>query len=351
MIVTYDWVGLILLNQIIFFIWAFMPTLFAATLSPEVQAVVDHYASPAVYNAFITKGESVAQQFTEPAFIDHFVHAEERRKEAYMNWYNTPCFGERPLAPSWKPSLQKGDIACVGIAAAGWGLEWLLYTSAHQFFVQAYCQHLQATEPDTLFYAYKQKKHWATLVALAAMSTVASSAFSYSTKKIYFDSWLDSEHQHRSLVHVLPRSVKQHLLQAINPQTWFDTCNEWFDYFGMLPEWSKTTLVHFSKGLICNIACLIWYERTILAPHWEEECKKIITHGGNIKTHFPTTEEQEAFVSQALALPFLPWLKNKYYVTACCNTCVSGVLALTSAYKAYKTLKPMIQEHPCSHAV
>jgi hypothetical protein len=320
-----------------------------------VQAVVDHYASPAVYNALVANGQAAAQQFTDPAFIDRFVHAEERRKESYINWYNTPCFGQQPSTPSWKPSLQKGDVAFVGIACAGWGLEWLLYTNAHQFFVRAYCQQLPAgetggAETTTLFYAYQQKEHWATLVSLAAMSTLTSCAFSYSTKKIYFDSWLTTEHQHRSLVHVLPVTVKQHLMQAINPQTWFDTCNEWFDYFGMIPDWSKTNTVYFTKALLCNLACIIWYERKVLAPHWHEQCKKLNLDNTSIKQQFPTEEEQEAFVTNALALPFLPWLQNKYYVTAFCNTCVSGALALTAACKAYKTLKPILQEPPCSNA-
>ena len=341
--------GAILLNRIIFFLCMYASLLAGTPLSPGVQAVVDHYASPDVYNAFINKGQAATEQFTDPAFTDRFVHAEERRKESYMNWYNTPCFGQPSTVPTWAPTLQKGDVAFLGIAGAGWGLEWLLYTNTHQFFARAYLKQLQADD-ETTFYAYKQKEHWATLISLAAMSTLANCAFSYTTKKVYFDSWLNTEHQQRSIVHVLPGSLKQHLMQAINPQTWFDTCNEWFDYFGLIPDWSKTNTVYFSKALLCNLACIVWYERKILAPRWQEHCKELNLDNTSIKKQFPTPEEQETFINDALALPFLPWLQNKYYVTAFCNTCVSGALALTAVYKAYKTLKPILQEPPCVNA-
>ncbi len=327
-------------------------TLFASSpaLSPNVQAVVDYYSSPAVHDALIAKGEVHAERFTDPVFIDRFMNAEKNQQDHYINWYGTPCFNQTGLG--FGPALQKGDLACIGVAAAGVGLEWLLYQRIQQFFLQAYASQLDSADDwDEKFLACKQKQHWAQLVSLAAMATLLGLAFSHTTKNFYFDTWLKNEHEKPGMVHKCAGPLRQYMLQAINPQTWFDVSNEWLDYFGCVPDWSKTSTAVFTKAFLCNLCCIIWYEYMIIAPQWQVYCKRLQMNPAIIKQHFTTAEQQHAFIAQALVVPSLSWLQTKCYVTIFLNTCFSGILTLIAAGKAYQKLQPMLQEPSCLEAL
>ncbi len=338
--------GLILFKRI-FLLFSLLGINLQATstpLAPNVQAVVDHYASPEVYNALIAKGEAHAAHFTNPTFVDRFVHAEEHQRIAYHNWYNTPCFSPEKSS-LLKPTLQNGDLAFAGIAGTGWGLEYFLFMRIHDFLMQAYSAALRdGSLSEDNFLACKQKQHWAQLICLAAMTTIAGMVFTQTAKRIYFDTWLANDTTTPGMVHAFAGPVKTQVLQAINPQTWFDTCTSLLDYFGCVPDWSKTSTARFGKAFLCNLACIIWYEYSIVHPQWQQYCNNGQLTNTMIKETFSTPEQQQAFVAHGLDISFFSWLQTKCYVTALCNTSISGTLALIGMANAYQKLHPLLKE-------
>ncbi len=311
----------------------------AHPIPEQVQAAVDHYTSPDVCQAFVQKGERLAAQFNRPAFMDQFLHAEELQQAKYHDWYNTVL-----LNPSEHGlPILRGDATFACIAGAGWGIEYFLFNQLHHFFKKAYATP-KALEPN--FFAYQQSCYWGQLVFLAVVATVTGLAFKHSAQYLHIDSWLTSEPQQAGAVHTLASPIKKHLINVINPQTWFDTCNSWLEYANCIPDWSKTTSVNLSKAVLCNLACIIFYEHQVIQPQWTAYCQTLGLEQEQAQQKL-TPATYELFASTGLPFSFLIWIQNKYYITALCNTCISGIITVAGAVNAYQKIQPLLKDQPC----
>lgn len=312
--------------------------LHADQLSPELQATVDYYDSP----EWASEEAALMAKYDDPAFMDRIFNAEKYEQQEYFDWYNKKLFGaeESPV------TLHAGDLIFCGSAAAGWAIEWRGFSYLNNCLVKHYAKHLTADKPyDQNFYAYKQKTLLPKLVGLAITSALISMGFLSATKSFYFDRWLDTGALPTSLVNIAGSQIRSTLLTITNPQTWFDVPHGLLDSIGLIPEWSKSNSAEFTKLFITNLLTIIWYERSIIQPAWQNFYQTTdFTNAQICAAIFETEKTKQAAIRKAITPPFLVWLKHKGLTSAIIQTGMNGLLTAYGLWNAYAMLQPQIKE-------
>lgn len=330
--------GLFVYIIILFFALMHTSPLHADPLLPELQATVDYYDSP----EWAAEEAALTAKYDDPEFMDRIFNAEKYERQEYFDWYNKKLFGSDggPVA------LHAGDLVFCGSAAAGWAIEWKIYSYLNEALVQLYAEHLTADKPyDQKFYAYKQKTLLPKLISIAIGSTLASMGFLNATKSFYFDRWLDDGALPTSLVNTAGSQIRSTLLTIINPQTWFDIPHGLLDSIGLIPEWTKSNSAEFTKLFITNLLTIIWYERSIIQPAWEKFYQTTdFTNAQICAAIFETEKTKQNAIRKAITPPFLAWLKHKGFTSAIIQTGVNGLLTAYGLWNAYAVLNPQIKE-------
>jgi len=330
----------------------------AITGVPEdIRALVDHYASPEVCDAFVARGEKLAQEYNNPAVIDRYVHADQHRRQEYLAWYNSPLWGADN--PGGRTPC-KGDLAFTLAAATAWSGEVIFHRHLHAFFTRTYAEALTENTDASSFRTYKSRKHWPQLVFIAAGYALASLAVSQATTHFYLDAWMLQEERTwgNGVLHMLPTEVRQYMVAAVTPQRWFETLASVLNFFGCMPAWGHGATMSLAKTLTANLLSIVYYEDTYVASAWSKQRQYLAdAEEAERMAILATPESRQAFAQYASAVPLTLWLETKLWVGGATHTAINALISAIGLFNVYHKLKTayertqQCQQEPSSASV